>query len=312
MDRSAPLRLTSAPQSLRMLTSVSTSVMRGTSLMMSGSSVKSPAARIGSTGVFGRASPPPRRSAAACGGSDRSPRRHHLGKPRRAAFGSALSCSFPPVALILPPRMPLMLRGNVFQRSSKRRSGLLETGFCLHRVRGRRGGAAAGGSFFLDAVRVRRAGCTAPGKHAIIRRQFTKGPFAMNRFVLKDPLSAQRRPARGHRIAGQRRFGRKARPGAAGCDRQRQDLHHGVRHRKGAEATLVLAHNKDAGGPAVQRAAHLLPGQRGGVFRQLLRLLPARSLHRLHDTTSKRMPPSTRRSTACATRPPPPCASAAT
>ena len=49
MDRSAPLRLTSAPQSLRMLTSVSTSVMRGTSLMMSGSSVKSPAARMGST-----------------------------------------------------------------------------------------------------------------------------------------------------------------------------------------------------------------------------------------------------------------------
>ena len=48
-ERSAPLRLTSAPQSRRMLTSVSTSVMRGTSLMMSGSSVKSPAARMGST-----------------------------------------------------------------------------------------------------------------------------------------------------------------------------------------------------------------------------------------------------------------------
>ena len=38
--------------------------------------------------------------------------------------------------------------------------------------------------------------------------------------------------------------------------------------------TLVMVHNKDPGCPAVPRVQAVLSSQRGGVLRQLLRLLP--------------------------------------
>ena len=46
--------------------------------------------------------------------------------------------------------------------------------------------------------------------------------------------------------------------------------------------TLVLAHNKNAGGTAVYRVPLVFPQQCGGVLRQLLRLLPAGGLHSQH------------------------------
>ncbi len=42
--------------------------------------------------------------------------------------------------------------------------------------------------------------------------------------------------------------------------------------------TMVLAPNKNAGGPVVWRNERVLPGKRGGIFRLLLRLLSAGSL----------------------------------
>ena len=45
---------------------------------------------------------------------------------------------------------------------------------------------------------------------------------------------------------------------------------------------LVLAPEQDAGRPALWRVQELLPGQRGRVFRLLLRLLPARGLYPAH------------------------------
>ena len=46
--------------------------------------------------------------------------------------------------------------------------------------------------------------------------------------------------------------------------------------------TLVLAHNKDPGRPAVHRVPGVFPGKCGGILRQLLRLLPARGLYPQH------------------------------
>ena len=45
--------------------------------------------------------------------------------------------------------------------------------------------------------------------------------------------------------------------------------------------TLVLAHNKTLARAALHRVPRVLPGQRGGIFRVLLRLLPAGGVHRL-------------------------------
>ena len=58
---------------------------------------------------------------------------------------------------------------------------------------------------------------------------------------------------------------------------------------------------QDAGGAALSRIQVVLPGQRGRVFRQLLRLLPAGSVHSLAATpTSRKKPPSTTSWTNCA------------
>ncbi len=61
---------------------------------------------------------------------------------------------------------------------------------------------------------------------------------------------------------------------------------------------------QNAGCTALHRVQGVFSGQRGGVFRKLLRLLPAGGLHSVAlIPILKRTAPSTRRSTACAIRP---------
>ncbi len=73
-----------------------------------------------------------------------------------------------------------------------------------------------------------------------------------------------------------------ARPGVAGRDRFRQDLHDGQGDRARAEAHADPRPQQDAGRATLQRDARVLSQQRGGVLRQLLRLLSAGSLHPAH------------------------------
>ena len=74
----------------------------------------------------------------------------------------------------------------------------------------------------------------------------------------------------------------RARSGAARRHRLRQDLHDGQDHRGDAAAGADPGAEQDARGAALRRVQELLPGQRGRVFRLLLRLLPARSLRAAH------------------------------
>ena len=67
--------------------------------------------------------------------------------------------------------------------------------------------------------------------------------------------------------------------------------------------TLVLAPNKALAAQLANEFREFFPEQPGRVLRQLLRLLPARGLHRRRATpTSRRTARSTTRSTGCATR----------
>ena len=72
--------------------------------------------------------------------------------------------------------------------------------------------------------------------------------------------------------------GRRALPDAARRDRHRQDGDDGLDHRAGPAADAADRAQQDAGRPALQRAARVLPRQRGRVLRLLLRLLPARGV----------------------------------
>ena len=71
---------------------------------------------------------------------------------------------------------------------------------------------------------------------------------------------------------------RRPEPGAAGRHRLRQDLHDGEGHRGGEPADARDGAQQDPGGAALSGIPSLLPGERGRVLRQLLRLLPARGL----------------------------------
>ena len=73
--------------------------------------------------------------------------------------------------------------------------------------------------------------------------------------------------------------GRPRAPDAARRDRLGQDLHDRQRHRSACRSpTLVLAPNKTLAAQLYGEFQRVLPAQRGRVLRQLLRLLPARSL----------------------------------
>ena len=68
-------------------------------------------------------------------------------------------------------------------------------------------------------------------------------------------------------------------PDAARHHRQRQDVHGRQRHPALQTADADHRAEQDARGAALRRDAGALPGQRGRVLRQLLRLLPARGVH---------------------------------
>ena len=96
--------------------------------------------------------------------------------------------------------------------------------------------------------------------------------------------------------------GRRALPDAARRDRHRQDGDDGLDRRAGPEADPADRAQQDAGRPALQRAAGVLPGQRGRVLRLLLRLLPARGvrpagrpLHREGQLAERRHRPAAAR-----------------
>ena len=68
---------------------------------------------------------------------------------------------------------------------------------------------------------------------------------------------------------------------------------------------LVLAHNKTLAAQLYHEFKSFFPGQRGGILRQLLRLLSARSVHSRRATSiSRRKPRSTTSSTSCGSPPP--------
>ena len=92
------------------------------------------------------------------------------------------------------------------------------------------------------------------------------------------PVRADRRPACGDRVAGRWHQRRAQAPGAARRDRHRQDLHGGARDRVRAEADAGDGPQQDARRAALPGVQGVLPRQRGRVFRELLRLLPAGGL----------------------------------
>ena len=115
-----------------------------------------------------------------------------------------------------------------------------------------------------------------------IARRARKNPKAACRFVIKseyepkgDQPTAIKELVEG--ISAQRPHA-----GAARRHRLRQDLHHGQGDRGDAAPRHHPGAEQDAGGAALWRVQELLPRQRGGIFRQLLRLLPARSLCAAH------------------------------
>ena len=86
-------------------------------------------------------------------------------------------------------------------------------------------------------------------------------------------------PAAGHRPAG-----RAARGGSGALRTARdhwlgQDLRHGQSHREVADTDAYPLTQQDARSAAVARDERAVPGERGRVLRELLRLLPARGLH---------------------------------
>ena len=104
------------------------------------------------------------------------------------------------------------------------------------------------------------------------------------RRALRDQvrIRAEGRPADRDRRTGRGHPAQRPHAGAARRHRLRQDLHHGQGDRGDAAPCHHPRAEQDAGRAALWRVQELLPRQRGGVFRQLLRLLPARSLCAAH------------------------------
>ena len=94
----------------------------------------------------------------------------------------------------------------------------------------------------------------------------------------RRPVPADGRPAPGHRPADRRPFARAPQPDAPGCHGLGQDVHDGQRHRPPQQADAGPGPQQDARRAALRGVPRVLPGQRGRVLRQLLRLLPARGL----------------------------------
>ena len=121
------------------------------------------------------------------------------------------------------------------------------------------------------------------------RRRLDAAPAAAagqirRRAALHDRLRvrAEGRPAAGDQKPGRGR--RPPRPHASASGRHRigQNLHHGQGDRGDAAPGADPGAEQDFGGAALRRVQVVLPRQRGGIFRQLLRLLPAGSLRAAH------------------------------
>ena len=91
-------------------------------------------------------------------------------------------------------------------------------------------------------------------------------------------IRAEGRPADRDRRTGRGHPAQRPHPGAARRHRLRQDLHHGQGDRGDAAPGHHPGAEQDAGGAALWRVQEFLPRQRRRIFRQLLRLLPARGL----------------------------------
>ena len=89
----------------------------------------------------------------------------------------------------------------------------------------------------------------------------------------------RRGPAAGNRPTGRAARGRPGALRAAGRDRFGQDLRDGQGHREVADTYARAVAQQDLGSPALAGDERAVPRKRGGVLRQLLRLLPARGLH---------------------------------
>ena len=95
-------------------------------------------------------------------------------------------------------------------------------------------------------------------------------------------LRAEGRPAGGDPRPGRRRQASRPHPGAARRHRLGQDLHDGEGDRGDAAPRAGARAEQDAGGAALRRVQVVLSRQRGGVFRLVLRLLPAGGLRPAH------------------------------
>jgi hypothetical protein len=140
-----------------------------------------------------------------------------------------------------------------------------------------------------------------PRRAAMCREKLEGG----RRFVMQSEFKAAGDQPTAIAELSKRHPGGRAQSGAAGRHRHRQDLHHGQGDRGNPAPRHHPCAQQDAGRAALRRVQGLLPRQRGRILRQLLRLLPARSLCARGPTpTSRRNPRSTNRSTGCAIRPP--------
>ena len=95
-------------------------------------------------------------------------------------------------------------------------------------------------------------------------------------------LRAAGRPAAGDQGTGRGRPAPRPHAGAARRHRLGQDLHHGQGDRGDAAPGADPGAQQDAGRAALRRVQVVLSRQRGGIFRLLLRLLPAGSLRPAH------------------------------
>ena len=119
-----------------------------------------------------------------------------------------------------------------------------------------------------------------PLKFSVRRYTFTfSGVLDVGPFPTRFALQAGRRSAAGDQETDRRFRGGTRPPDAARRHRIGQDVHHRERRRSRAAADARARAEQDARRAALRRVQGILPAQRGGIFRQLLRLLPARSVY---------------------------------
>ena len=112
----------------------------------------------------------------------------------------------------------------------------------------------------------------------IRRRDDHHAPARAGGFRPAVRVRAGRRPADRDQGAGRGNPERRARPGAARRHRIGQDLHRRACDPPDQAADPDPRPEQDAGRPALWRDEGAVPRERGRIFRQLLRLLPARGL----------------------------------